>query len=458
VLTRAACPGLQRYAQTWSGDNTSSWHTLRWNLPMGLGLSLSGMPNTGHDVGGFFGDPPDPELFVRWVEAGVFQPRFSIHSVGLTGLAPDPWMYPEVLPIIRDWIRFRYRLIPYLYTLLFESARTGQPITRPLVYAFPDDPRCQTESFEFLLGPGLLVVPVTEPGARHWPVYLPAGTDWCDFHTGNWHPGGQTIEVAAPLERIPLFAPTGALIPNGKPMRHVGAEPDDVREILTFPHPEACSGTFTLIEDDGVSTEIDYTKVSLRMDATPKAIRLAVEVVGTYPCLTGDRVHPAPRRARPVDQPVRQRDPRPRRAAQDRDPSALTRHTQQKTGTPRGVPLDSPRQQSRQPETTARSWLCRSSPGSPDPAGAGSRQRPAQVFGFIPDRQDCRAAWLWIRLNSIRLIPVSSVHPPIPTSTCCVCEACSNSVITPACPAPPIIRGSISTVGITISLAGMAKI
>lgn len=283
VLTRAACPGLQRYAQTWSGDNTSSWHTLRWNLPMGLGLSLSGMPNTGHDVGGFFGDPPDPELFVRWVEAGVFQPRFSIHSVGLTGLATEPWMYPEVLPIVRDWIRFRYRLIPYLYTLLFESTRSGQPITRPLVYAFPDDPRCQTESFELLLGPGLLVAPVTEPGARRWPVYLPAGTDWCDFYSGEWHAGGQEIEVAAPLERIPLFASAGALIPTGKPMRHVGAEPDDVREVLAFPHPEAGSGMFTLIEDDGISANLDYTKVKLRMDATPNAIQLAIEVDGTYP-------------------------------------------------------------------------------------------------------------------------------------------------------------------------------
>ena len=154
---------------------------------------------------------------------------------------------------------------------------------RPLVYAFPHDPRCRTESFDFLLGPGLLIAPVLDPDVRAREVYLPAGTDWCDFHTGAWHTGGQVIEAAAPLERIPLFVAAGGLIPTGKVMRHTGAEPDDVREVLAFPHPESGSAVFTLVEDDGISARLDYTKVDLHMEATPDAIAFEVEAAGTYP-------------------------------------------------------------------------------------------------------------------------------------------------------------------------------
>src|SRR5690606_12163345 len=110
VLTRAATVGSQRYAQTWSGDNTTSWHTLKWNIPMGLGLSLSGMPNNGHDIGGFHGPAPEPELFIRWLQSGVFQPRFTTHSWNSDGTTTSPWLYPEHLPLIREIIRFRYRL------------------------------------------------------------------------------------------------------------------------------------------------------------------------------------------------------------------------------------------------------------------------------------------------------------------------------------------------------------
>ncbi|CAG0943834.1 hypothetical protein ANRL1_01490, partial [Anaerolineae bacterium] len=152
LISRSGCPGVQRYAQMWSGDNFTSWNSLRYNIPMGLGMSLSGAPNIGHDVGGFYGFKPEPELFVRWVQNGIFHPRFTIHSWHLDGTVNEPWMYPDVLPIIRDAIEFRYRLIPYLYSLMFDAARTGIPIIRPLLYEFPGDPRTHTESFDFMLG------------------------------------------------------------------------------------------------------------------------------------------------------------------------------------------------------------------------------------------------------------------------------------------------------------------
>ncbi len=261
VLSRAGAPGIQRWVQTWSGDNTTSWQTLQYNIPMGLGSSLSGLAHTGHDVGGFTGPAPDPELFVRWVQCGILHPRFAIHSWNTDGTVNEPWMYPEVLPIIRDQLRGRYRLLPYLYTLMVEAHRTGHPIIRPLVYHAPDDVRCHAESFNFLLGPHLLVAPVLAPGARSRSVYLPAGRAWCEVHTGRWYDGGAEVEVAAPLERIPLFAADGAVIPLGGPMRYVGERPDDRRECHVFLRssgPEARARdevAWTLIEDDGVSLD-----------------------------------------------------------------------------------------------------------------------------------------------------------------------------------------------------------
>jgi alpha-glucosidase len=294
LISRSGCPGIQRYAQTWSGDNQSNWETLKYNIPMGLGLSLSGAPNTGHDVGGFCGNAPSPELFVRWVQNGVFHPRFTIHSYHSDGSVNEPWMYPEVLPIIREWIEFRYRLIPYLYTLLFESAQTGHPIIRPMVYAFPADPKCHTESFDFMLGPNLLVASVVEDGARRRPVYLPAASEWCDWYTGEWHTGGQVVSADAPLERIPLFVRAGGLIPMGKVMRHVGAEPDDVRQVFVFPHPTAGSAVSSrLIEDDGLTLGYqrgEYSEVKLEVAATSDRISLQAVRRGNYRLPYQDRI------------------------------------------------------------------------------------------------------------------------------------------------------------------------
>lgn len=282
LLTRSGCPGIQRYAQTWSGDNLTSWETLRYNIPMGLGLSLSGVPNLGHDVGGFAGSKPDPELFVRWVQNGIFHPRFTIHSWNDDGSVNEPWMYPEVLPIIRETIEFRYRLIPYLYSLFFHSTRTGEPIIRPLVYNFPDDPQCRTESFDFLLGADLLVASVLEDGARTRQVYLPSGTSWCDFHTGVCYDGGQTIEVDAPLERIPLFVRGGGVIPMGKMMRHFGAQPDDLRQILLFPSLHGEGNSFRLIEDDGIShgyQQGEYTEIEWRLSSNQEQIQVHANIL-----------------------------------------------------------------------------------------------------------------------------------------------------------------------------------
>ncbi len=286
LLSRSGCPGIQRYAQTWSGDNVSNWNTLKYNIPMGLGLSLSGAPNTGHDVGGFGGNKPSPELFVRWVQNGIFHPRFTIHSWHWDESVNEPWMYPKVLPIVRAAIEFRYRLIPYLYSLLFESAQTGHPIIRPMVYEFPGDVNCHTTSFDFMLGAHLLVASVLQAGAKKRPVYLPANEMWCDWYTGEWYPGGQVVQAEAPLEHSPLFVRAGGLVPMGKVMRHVGAQADDVRQAFVFPQPRAGNGAFTLIEDDGISLGYqrdEYTRVELSFTAEATQVELRARKQGNYP-------------------------------------------------------------------------------------------------------------------------------------------------------------------------------
>lgn len=286
VLCRAGCIGVQRYTATWTGDNRTAWETLRYNIPMGLGMGLSGFANTGHDVGGFAGPRPDPELFVRWVQNGIFHPRFTIHSWNADGSVTEPWMYPQMTPLVRAAIEFRYRLIPYLYTLLAEAAENGAPLVRPLLYHFARDPRTHEESFDFMLGPNLLVASVLEASARTRTVYLPAGADWCDFHTGDWYAGGQEVTVEAPLARIPLLVPAGGMIPMGRAMGHVGEQPDDLRQVYVFPHRQSGRGAFTLIEDDGESLAYrrgERTRVTLACNASPEAIKLAaVSVEGGY--------------------------------------------------------------------------------------------------------------------------------------------------------------------------------
>jgi alpha-glucosidase len=177
LVSRSGAVGMHRYAQTWSGDNFTSWETLKFNLKMGLGLALSGISNSGHDVGGFAGPAPDPELFVRWVQFGIFMPRFSIHSWNDNGSVNEPWMYLEVTPLIRELIKFRFRLIPYLYDMLWRYHRDYEPMIRPTFFDFPDDPHCWLENDDVMVGVSLLAAPVVEPATLDREVYLPSGAN-----------------------------------------------------------------------------------------------------------------------------------------------------------------------------------------------------------------------------------------------------------------------------------------
>jgi alpha-glucosidase len=205
LISRAGAAGMQRYAQTWSGDNFTAWASLKWNIHMGLGLALSGVSNIGHDVGGFAGPAPDAELFVRWVGFGVFMPRFSIHSWNADGSVNAPWMHPEVVGDVRALMGLRTRLIPYLSALLGRYRDRYEPVIRPVFHDFPDDPQAWDETDDFLLGEALLVAPVVEPGVTTRAVRLPLGASWRDGWTGEVFTGGQVVTRPAPYDQPPFF-------------------------------------------------------------------------------------------------------------------------------------------------------------------------------------------------------------------------------------------------------------
>ncbi|RMI14330.1 glycoside hydrolase family 31 protein [Cellulomonas triticagri] len=283
VMCRAGYAGIQRYAQTWAGDNSTSWASLRHNIATVLGMGLSGVANNGTDIGGFSGPAPDPELFVRWVQHGVFQPRFAIHSCNDDNTVTEPWMYPSVTHHVRDAIRLRYRLVPYLYSLLAEAAALGSPVLRPLVYEFPGDPRVADESFDVLLGPSLLVSTVLEPGETDHAVYLPAGTRWLCLTTGTYHDGGQTVSVPVDLGTIPMFLRAGGIIPTAPGLTNLHTQTIRDLHVLVEPSQES---SFVLYEDDGrtdAHRDGVWRRTTISVRRTPTGVAVGFAGAGEHP-------------------------------------------------------------------------------------------------------------------------------------------------------------------------------
>lgn len=205
LVSRAGATGMHRYVQTWSGDNATSWETLKYNIRMGLGLALSGVSNIGHDVGGFAGPAPDRELLLRWIGFGVFMPRFSIHSWNEDGSTTEPWMFPDAVPTVQALFALRETLRADIVQALADYRERYVPAVRPIFYDFPDDPEAWADTDDYLLGRDILVTPVVEPGAVSRRVRLPLGAAWRDAYTGQVHEGGAVIEVDAPMDRPPYF-------------------------------------------------------------------------------------------------------------------------------------------------------------------------------------------------------------------------------------------------------------
>jgi len=292
LISRSGAPGLQRHAQTWSGDNRTDWKTIRFNTRTGLGMSLSGFYNIGHDVGGFSGPKPGPELFVRWVQNGIFHPRFTIHSWNDDGTVNEPWMYPEVLPQIRAALALRYRLLPYLYTCLWQAADADEPMLRPLFLDFPEDPACWQERDEFMLGRDLLVANVMDAGAETRVVQLPRNaTGWWDFHSGAYHAPGTRLELPVDLGSMPLFVRAGAVLPVSAGAMRADPSADQARDLLLFPAPGEASEVSLFYEDDGISEAPEHSLLRFTLASTDSHVTLDWQQAGSAaPILPSARV------------------------------------------------------------------------------------------------------------------------------------------------------------------------
>lgn len=286
LISRSGCPGMHRYVQTWSGDNRTGYNNLKFNIKMGIGLSLSGVYNIGHDVGGFSGMAPEPELFVRWVQNGIFHPRFTIHSWNDDATVNEPWMYPEMTQFIRSAIKFRTKITPYLYNLVYRAHSYYEPMIRPTFYDFESDNKTFEECDDFMLGEDMLVASVVEKGQFERNVYLPAYDEgWYDFNTGIWYEGGQEVTIPAPLHYTPLLIKAGGIIPINDAEVTFETKGKDERGFMLFPSRGCGESEYSLYEDDGLTNDYRkgiYSFVNVKMTTDMNKVAINIETHGKY--------------------------------------------------------------------------------------------------------------------------------------------------------------------------------
>ncbi len=256
VLSRAGFAGIQRYAANWMGDNLSRWDHLWVSIPMGTGLGLSGQAFVGADIGGFAGNS-NAELYLRWMQYGALTPFCRNHSE-IGNVDQYAWAWGDVVQaIVREALRLRYRLMPYIYAAFLTASETGAPVQRPLVFDHQDDPMVRDLDDEYLFGRDLLVAPVLEAGQTSRQVYLPEG-DWYDWHSGVRFTGRSFIQVPTPMEQIPVFARGGAVVPlwPEAPDSTDGYHPDVIELHLFVPTVDGVHRSL-LQEDDGLTFAAD---------------------------------------------------------------------------------------------------------------------------------------------------------------------------------------------------------
>jgi len=287
VVTRSGMAGMQRYAQTWSGDNHTDWHTLRWNQKMGLGLALSGVSNLGHDIGGFAGPAPAADLLLRWVQACLLTPRFSIHSWNSDGTVNEPWMYPAITPLIARLLRARATLRPWLHDLLWRHHAQFEPVIRPLWLNYPDVADAWNDGDSLMIGDDVLMAPALDPGVERVTTWLPPGR-WIDLRDDRTHDSGMRT-LAAPLDGLPplLARACAALLIDLAPAGHRRQPP---RPALWLPEvPETGSHAWSVFDeaDDGWRDRADPPgwRVTAQCDAATIAITITRNGATSAPAL-----------------------------------------------------------------------------------------------------------------------------------------------------------------------------
>ncbi|HEX2865220.1 MAG TPA: TIM-barrel domain-containing protein [Deinococcales bacterium] len=277
ILSRAAYAGMQRYAAVWTGDNSSYWAHLELSVAEMVGMGLSGFAFTGADIPGFGGQPTG-ELLARWSQLGIFYPVMRNHACQGTPFK-EPWRYGEPhLTHVRQAYERRYRLLPYLYTLMWEAHRTGLAPMRPLAYLDAADREALNASDQFLFGSALLVAPITRAGQTARMAYLPQG-EWVTFSDlqtpGQPQAGAQLVIAPAPADAIPVWLAAGQALPLTEPALHTTSAN---WSSLTWNVAVAATMTGVLYEDEGDGYgESRVTRLSGTLDDSGFRLSRAVE-------------------------------------------------------------------------------------------------------------------------------------------------------------------------------------
>jgi alpha-glucosidase len=248
-LTRSGFSGIQRYAAVWTGDNVSYDEHMLLGVRMVSSMGIAGIAFAGYDVGGFTGDA-NVKLFARWITLGAFSPFFRGHTM-VNSLDAEPWSFgEEVENISRNFIRLRYQLIPYLYSLFHEATRTGMPVQRTLAITHTHDARVYQSAYQnqYFFGPYFLVAPVVSHQAFN-KVFLPEGA-WYSLYDGTLTAGNVEIIVESPLHRLPVFIAAGAIVPMQPPVLHTR---EKIHELHLHVYVGGEQTTFDYYEDDGAT-------------------------------------------------------------------------------------------------------------------------------------------------------------------------------------------------------------
>ncbi len=329
IMTRSSYAGQQHYGSNmWSGDVNSSWDMLRKQVPAGLSYSLTGNPNFNTDIGGFFcgsyntkgsgSAPKNPqfqELFVRWMQYGLFCPVFRSHGAD----APrEIWQFGQkgepIYDAIEKQIRLRYRLIPYLYSIAWQVTSNNDSYMRPLFSDFAADKNVWNTTDEFMFGHSILAAPIVNPQYTEekiirtdamtgwnrqdvkgenaqgvdWSAtktatkYLPKGATWYDFWTGKQYKGGQNVTLETTIDRVPMFVRAGSILPLGPEMQYVGEKKWDNLEMHVYP---GANGSFVLYEDEGDNYNYEkgaYATITFQWNDSKKVLTIG-DRQGNYP-------------------------------------------------------------------------------------------------------------------------------------------------------------------------------
>ena len=293
ILMRSGFIGSQRYGMVpWTGDVSRSWGGFKPQVELALQMSLLGLSYTHSDLGGFAGDGPiDKELYIRWLQYGVFQPVFRPHAQ--ENAKPEPVFHDtETKNILREYVKLRYRLMPYIYSLSIENSLTGMPIMRPMFFEDESNVDLMDEKDSYFYGDSLLVAPVTEQGARSVNINLPSGT-WFNFWNNKRYQGSQKVTIDAPLTQTPVMVRAGAFLPMVDAIQSTQDYDTKNLTLHYYADPSVTSAFSTMYNDDGKDpnslANSDYETLTFNAEQQGNNLSLNLQQAGDFSGMPASR-------------------------------------------------------------------------------------------------------------------------------------------------------------------------